>query len=129
MAKKRTLDQVLASVCDVFFPWFPDELLVAIDCRASDDDTPLHVLAWRNDVEGAEVLVAAGADINAIGDMGETPLHVALAKKSVEMAQLLLRAGANAEIRSEFGRTAQEEASTQGGPIAELFRRHRKNSD
>jgi ankyrin repeat protein len=121
MATTRTVDEVLASVCDVFFPCFPDERPVAIDHRASDGDTPLHALAWRNDVEGAEVLVEAGADVNAVGDMGETPLHVAIANNSLEMAELLLRSGANCEIQSEFGETPREKALRQGGPIANLF--------
>ena len=102
MATTRIVDEVLASVCDVFFPCFPDERPVAIDHRASDGDTPLHALAWRNDVEGAEVLVEAGADVNAVGDMGETPLHVAIAKRLREDArgheavgQRVTRAGRN----------------------------------
>src|SRR5262245_1365693 len=106
MAATRTLDDVLASVSDALFPAELGEMPVAINCRGYDDDTPLHVLAWRNDVMGAELLVAAGADVNAIGDMGETPLHVAIGMKSAEMTELLLKAGADPDIRSEFGTTS-----------------------
>jgi len=115
------LDEVLASVSDALFPAELGEMRVAINSRGCDDDTPLHVLAWRNDVAGAELLVGAGADVNAIGDMGETPLHVAIGMKSVAMTELLLRAGADPEIRSEFGTTSREEALKEGGAIADLF--------
>ena len=129
MTKKRTLDQVLAGVSDTLFPAELGEKSVEINSRDSTGDTPLHVLAWQNDVEGAEVLIAAGADVNAIGEMGYTPLHAAIAVNSVEMATLLIRSGAKRKIRSEFGSTPLEEALRQGGPIAKVFRRHRKKSD
>jgi len=129
MAGKPTLDEVLSLVSDALFPAELGEAPVAIDSRGYDDDTPLHVLAWRNDVAGAEVVIAAGADVNAIGDMGETPLHVAIAMDSVEMAKLLLRHGANRKVRSEFDETPMEKALKKGGPIVKLFRRRRKKVD
>jgi ankyrin repeat protein len=120
MAGNRTLREVLASVSDALFPAELGEKPVAIDSRGCDGDTPLHVLAWRNDVAGAAMLIAAGADVNAIGDMSETPLHVAIAMNSVEMAGLLCRSGANREVRSEFGETPLEKASRKGGLIEKV---------
>src|SRR5688572_27133423 len=90
----RWVDEVLASTSDVLFPGDISSRRMTVDCRAADGDTPLHVIAWRDDVRGARLLLAAGADVNAQGDMGYTPLHVAVAKGSVAMVTLLLEAGA-----------------------------------
>ena len=117
----RTLDEVLQSTSDVLFPADLGERRVAIDSHDSDGDTPLHVMAWRNDLEAVELLVGAGADVNAIGDMGETPLHVAISKENFEMVKALLKAGARDDIRSEFGSTPREKAIRQGESMAVLF--------
>jgi ankyrin repeat protein len=105
---------VLQSTSDVLFPDELGERLVAIDSCDSEGDTPLHVVAWRNDLEAVEILVNAGADVNAPGDMSETPLHVALRMNSPGMVEVLLRAGARDDIRGEFGETPREMA--QGRP-------------
>ncbi len=70
------LEDVLQSTSDSLFPADLGGRAVTIDSRGGDDDTPMHVMAWRNDLEGVEVLIRSGADVNATGDMGETPLHV-----------------------------------------------------
>lgn len=100
--------QVLASVSDVLFPESLGDRIVSIDSRGTGGDTPLHVVVWRNDLEGAKVLIEAGADVNAIGEMGETPLHVALRLGLAPLGEELIRAGARQDIRSEFGMTAAE---------------------
>ena len=92
-----------ASASDVLFPEDLGERLVTIHSRASDGDSPLHVMVWRRDTAGAEVLVAAGADINAVGDMGETPLHVAVSRGDEELVRFPDHQGWH------FPRTAQGE--------------------
>ncbi|MCF8083596.1 MAG: ankyrin repeat domain-containing protein [Deltaproteobacteria bacterium] len=117
----KALDNLLQSVSDVLFP---DELgnkKIAINTRDSDGDTPLHVIARRNDLKGTKILVNAGADVNAIDDMGETPLHVALSQKTKEIVKALLEAGANPNIRSEFGETAMEKAAKMGHEFETLI--------
>ena len=47
-------------------------------------------------------LLAAGADINAIGTNGWTPLHMAAARGHVEKCRLLIDAGANVNRRKEI---------------------------
>lgn len=37
----------------------------------------------RKDRYAVDLLIAAGADVNAVGDMGETPLHVALRQNNL----------------------------------------------
>jgi len=102
------------------FPSDPDGP-VAIDSRGYDGDTPLHVLAWRNDIERMELLVRAGADVNALGEMNETPLHIAMRQRNRAMAQLLLESGAQPDIRSEFGETPRDLASEGGKEFVELL--------
>ena len=99
----KTLDEVLASTSDVVFPAEAGRQKVELNSRCCDGDTPLHVVAWRNDFEAAQVLVSAGADVNAIGEMGETPLHVAVHNENGKMARLFLDAGGRTDIRGEFG--------------------------
>lgn len=45
------------------------------------------------------LLVAAGADVNALNADGETPMHLAVGRGSVSGVDALLKAGADATIR------------------------------
>ena len=117
----QTLQEVLQSTSDALFPAEIGERAVAIDSRDCDGDTPLHVVAWRDDVEAVEMLLRAGADVNAIGDMGETPLHVAISMDNPQMVAAMLKAGARDDIRSEFGETPREKALRRNGAIRRLF--------
>jgi ankyrin repeat protein len=117
----RTLADVLQSTADVLFPGDPGRT-VALDSRDADGDTPLHVLLWREDVGGARQLVAAGADVDAVGDLGETPLHVAVRRGLADAVELLLQRGADPDRACVFGDTARERALRHGGPCADLFR-------
>ncbi len=118
----RTLAEVLQSVSDVLFPDRLGQARVRPDSRDADGDTPLHVLVRRGDHHGVTLLIAAGADVNAAGDMGETPLHVAVAEGDAAMVTALLAAGADPDLRSEFGETAREKAVRCGGDLAGLMR-------
>ena len=119
---QRTLDEILQSTSDVLFPAELGDRQVTLDSSDSDGDTPLHVLVRRKDRYAVDVLIAAGVDVNAVGDMGETPLHVAVAQEDEAIIRSLLRAGARTVIRSEFNQTAAERAKETGGAIARLFR-------
>lgn len=103
---KRTLEEILQSTSDTLFPAELGEAQVEIDSTGCDEDTPLHVLIWRNDTESAIALITNGAPINAVGDMGETPLHIALRKENKAIIKALLNAGAKVNILSEFGKTS-----------------------
>lgn len=118
---RATLEEILASTSDVLFPAEMGEKAVSISSTDCDGDTPLHVMVWRNDAYAVKVLLEAGANPNAIGDMGETPLHVAVSKENCTIAETLLQADAKVNIRSDFNETAQERAIRKGGAIAKLF--------
>jgi len=52
--------------------------------------TPLH---WTETEEIAELLIAAGADVNAKDNRGDTPLDTAIRRKRPEIADLLRKHG------------------------------------
>jgi ankyrin repeat protein len=108
--KTKTLSEVLQSTSEILFPDSLGRRVVHIDSRDSDGDTPLHKIVRGNDAEATRLLIEAGADVNAIGDMGETPLHAAASQRNQEIFRMLLSAGANPHIRSELGYTPAERA-------------------
>jgi ankyrin repeat protein len=114
MTAKRTVEQVLQSTSESLFPAELGKAKVKIDSSDCDGDTPIHVLIWRGDTEGAILLIASGAPIDAIGDMGETPLHVAISKNNTRIISALIEAGARTDIVSKFGETAIEKAAQRG---------------
>ena len=58
--------------------------------------TPLHLATQRGDTETAEVLISAGADVDAPNEEGFTPLHLAAECGHSEVVRLLIEAGADA---------------------------------
>ena len=79
--QRSSLEEILASTSDTLFPAELGEAPVAIDSADCDGDTPLHVMVWRKDRYAVDLLIEAGANVNAVGDMSETPLHVAVGQR------------------------------------------------
>ena len=75
---------------------------------APDGDTCLHVAAFRGDEEAVTLLLDAGLDIDATGDMGCTPLHYAFMGKHFAVAALLIERGASEDVVNGFGKTPRE---------------------
>ncbi len=121
---RATLGEILASTSERLFPEELGEKVVTIDSKDLDGDTPLLVMVWRKDRYAVNLLIEAGADVDAIGDMSETPLHIAILQEDLEIIEALLKAGAKTDIRSEFNETASERATKKGGEIAKLFNRY-----
>jgi ankyrin repeat protein len=107
------LDDLLQSIDFILFPADEVPRKITIECSDCDGDTPLHVFLWRGDDASAVRLVKAGANVNAIGDMGETPFHVAIRKAQIGTLALMLKAGAKLDIVSQFGQTPVELAKTK----------------
>uniref|UniRef100_A0A8C2D804 Ankyrin repeat domain 52a n=1 Tax=Cyprinus carpio TaxID=7962 RepID=A0A8C2D804_CYPCA len=63
-------------------------------CQDQERRTPLHAAAWLGDVHIMELLISAGANVNAKDHVWLTPLHRAAASRN-EMVKLLLNKGAN----------------------------------
>ena len=60
--------------------------------------TPLLIAAYKGHTEIVKVLIAAGANIEAIDDEGYTPLEVAARNGHVEVVKLLLEKGAKVDF-------------------------------
>jgi uncharacterized protein len=88
------------------------------------DDTLLHLTARTGDLESIEVLIASGAQVNAVGDLGNTPLHQAAMMGKADSARKLLQLGADPSLRNKFDQTALEVAELGGHhEIAEILKK------
>src|SRR5262245_36494536 len=66
-----------------------------VNTPQADGATALHWAAHWNDVETADLLVAAGANVNAANREGVKPLAIASLNGSAAMIERLLKAGAD----------------------------------
>jgi Ankyrin repeats (many copies) len=74
-------------------------------------DAPLHLAAKFGREDLAELLIAAGADIEARNEDGERPLHSAAFNGRPTVVKVLLAHGADVEARASFGKTALHAAA------------------
>jgi ankyrin repeat protein len=114
----RDISDVMAFVsCNYPFdaedPFESDPKLSVTACTP-EGDTPLHIIAGLGDVRGMELLIAAGAAVDAVGDMGSTPLHHAVMGGHPEAIRCLLRNGANRTVLNEFRKTPEDAAVSIG---------------
>jgi ankyrin repeat protein len=65
--------------------------------KRPDGATPLHDAALGGYAGVTELLLAHGAEINAVGASGSTPLYQATAWGRLEVVDLLLRKGGCAD--------------------------------
>lgn len=75
---------------------------------------PLHSAAASKNVRIAQLLINAGADVNAKQQEGITPLHSAAHNGDLEMAQLLLSNGSKKYQTTEKGKTPYDYAAEIG---------------
>ncbi|CAM0902232.1 unnamed protein product [Alopecurus aequalis] len=75
--------------------------------------TPLSSAIYASSLKCVELLIKAGADVNA-GRPLMTPLIIAASYGFTSGVKCLLEAGADPNIPDEFGSTAAEHASSQG---------------
>ena len=78
-----------------------------------DGATALHWAAYRDDLESVDLLVTAGANVNAANDLGATPLWIA-STNAVPVAKRLLEAGANPNLALLAGETPMMAAARAG---------------
>lgn len=71
-------------------------------------ETPLHLAAMVGNVEIVDMLVEAGARVNARLPDGSTPLHSAARAGNRDAVRHLLKAGADAGAKTRSGLTAWE---------------------
>ncbi len=79
--------------------------------------TPLHHAVSFRELAAAELLVRAGAPLDAPDETGMTPLHTAAMLGRTRLAEWLLRQGADVAHRDDFGNTPAHTAALfgQGG--------------
>jgi ankyrin repeat protein len=79
----------------------------------------IHLASFANHSEDIEILVRAGANVNAIGDLGLRPLHYAVLGGAIDAVRFLLEIGADAATENEFGETPVQIAHIVGEPEME----------
>ncbi len=83
--------------------------------RNALDNTPLHAaLAGIADVDLAERLLVAGAEVDSRDASGFTPLHLAAGRGELPLVTRLLLRGADPSARTADGHAASELARTRG---------------
>jgi hypothetical protein len=78
---------------------------VDVNVRAHDGSTALLWAAHWNDLATADLLVRAGANVNAANDLRMTPLSLACTNASAPLVDLLLKAGATPNTAIATGET------------------------
>ncbi|KAF3389106.1 putative ankyrin repeat protein [Penicillium rolfsii] len=77
-----------------------------IDAENGSCMTPLHFAAgYVNGVTMVRFLVASGADVNALTEMGETAISIAASKGNVAVVKELLRSSPDLSLRDYYGET------------------------
>ena len=98
---------------------FEDADKIGPHTRSRVGDTPLHIAAIRGDVQAADLLLDARADIDAQGETGYTALHYAVSQCHPDVVRLLLERGADKKVRffpNNSGETAEELAQYISDP-------------
>ncbi len=91
--------------------------------------TPLHYAAGWGHKEIVELLIAEGADVNAMNGAGQTPLHFAAQEGQKEIVELLIAKGADVNAKTNNGTTPLDRATMPNSPFdttetVNLLRKH-----
>jgi ankyrin repeat protein len=89
-----------------------------VNAREVDGTTALHWAVRSNDVETAQMLLAAGAHANVANRYGVTPLWLAAGNGNAVLVEALLKAGADANTSMPQGETVLMTAARAGNPDA-----------
>src|SRR5262245_33372549 len=79
---------------------------VDVNAPGKDGTPALHWVVRVDDLETAELLIRAGADVKYADRYGVTPLYLACTNGNARMIKLLLDAGADANTVDPTGETA-----------------------
>lgn len=73
-------------------------------CTASRGSRPLHLAAESGNASMIELLLANGADISAINNLGEQPIYIAIRHGNIEALRVLVDGGAVLSCTDQEGR-------------------------
>jgi uncharacterized protein len=107
------LNAFMAHAISVSYFADPQSQFVEINDCDSEGDSLLHIASIMGDLRAVKLLLAAGANVNARGDMDKLPLHCAAGSQYLDIARLLLEAG-SVQIKDSFGYTPLEWAQQMG---------------
>ncbi|ULQ59519.1 ankyrin repeat domain-containing protein [Brucepastera parasyntrophica] len=95
-----------------------------INARNLAGKTTLHEAARTENITFLQMLLANGADINAVDETGKTPLTDAIQGNRPDSVRLLLEKGASPVMQDMYGRNAFHEAVEYSAPeIISLIRK------
>jgi ankyrin repeat protein len=104
--EKDNLDLILQPYRDMTM--FEDYVLTTPESPGPDDDTPLHIAAFDNDVAALEAMLPFVVNIDVRGGLGYTPLHYAVLHEAVDAARFLIERGAGMEVQGDYDETPLE---------------------
>jgi ankyrin repeat protein len=111
MSRYRTVEDVLDAVWGTVEFSGSDER-PTIDSVGVFGSRPLKTAVSWNELAPVELLLDAGADVNARHEEGDTALHHAIRMGHFSVARLLLAHGADQTIRNNQGRLARDYCSS-----------------
>lgn len=85
-----------------------------VNKKGSQNYTPLHMAADKNNIKIAKYLIEHGAKVNSKDEMGHIPLHTAVFQGHKEMTYLLLKAGSKKKTKNKMGWNAMKIAKRKG---------------
>jgi len=101
---------------------------VDVNAAQADGATALQWAAYRNDLEMADMLIAAGADVKLTNHDGVTPLWLAAENGNPEMIGKLIAAGADPNQQLPHGETPVMMAARNGNVAAlKVLLEHKAN--
>jgi ankyrin repeat protein len=77
-----------------------------------DENTPLHVACELGHLKICELLIKAGANVNATNVNGDTSLHIACRMRRLKICEVLCLTGVDLNIKNRSGDTCYDISSS-----------------
>ena len=100
---------------------FPQKKRLSLSAAKQAGWTPLHTAAERDDEDALELLIKAGADVNAVTGDGRTALRLAVEEDCAEACRVLLEHGADASLAARDGLTPEAWAREHAGDCSAVL--------